>query len=57
MLYIGEFRTRTCSGVTRRSFLRIGAFLPLALGLPGVQRAARAAETANAKSVIFVFLW
>lgn len=57
MLDIGEFRTRTCSGVTRRSFLRIGAFLPVALGLPGVQRAARAAETAKAKSVIFVFLW
>ena len=57
MLDIGEFRARTCSGVTRRSFLRLGTSLPVALALPGTHRQARAAETAKAKSVIFVFLW
>ena len=57
MLDIGEFRARTCGGVTRRSFLKIGASLPVALGLSDMQSAARAAETVKAKSVIFVFLW
>ena len=57
MLDIGEFRARTCSGVTRRSFLRCGASLPLALGLAGGSRESQAAGTVKAKSVIFVFLW
>ena len=57
MLDIGEFRARTCSGVTRRSFLRIGAGLPLACGLSGGRKEARAEGPAKAKSVIFIFLW
>jgi uncharacterized protein (DUF1501 family) len=55
MFDIGRFNARTCSAMTRRSFLRIGASVPLGLGLTG--RAIGAAETARAKSVVFVFLW
>ena len=33
MLEIGDFRAGTCSGVTRRSFLRFGSSLPVAFGL------------------------
>ena len=56
MFDIGEFRAGTCSGLTRRSFLRIGSSLPL--GFPLSQAAAQVGATeAKAKSVIFVFLW
>ncbi|MBP87908.1 MAG: hypothetical protein CMJ64_14490 [Planctomycetaceae bacterium] len=55
MFDIGGFNARTCSAITRRSFLRIGASVPLGLGLAG--QAVRAAATARAKSVVFVFLW
>lgn len=54
MLDVGAFRAATCGGVSRRSFLRLAGSVPLALGLPGV---ARAALPVKAKSVIFVFLW
>lgn len=55
MLDIGAFRARSCSGVSRRSFLRLAGSMPLALGLP--TGFARASGTVKAKSVIFVFLW
>lgn len=54
MLDIGSFRAQTCGGTTRRSFLRLGASVPLALGLSNV---ATAAPSRRAKSVLFVFLW
>src|SRR6186997_1874075 len=54
MLDIGAFRTRTCDGYSRRSFLQLASSLPLALALPA--KAARAAQPIKAKSVIFVFL-
>src|SRR5438105_3919932 len=57
MFDVGRFTARTCAGITRRSFLRLGASLPLALGLPGASTIAQAAEKARAKSVVFVFLW
>lgn len=57
MFDIGDFQASTCSGITRRSFLRIGASIPLALGLPRLTQAAAASETPRAKSVLFVFLW
>ena len=55
MLDIGSFRARTCDGVSRRSFLKLGASVPLGLGLPG--SFARGSQGSRAKSVIFVFLW
>jgi hypothetical protein len=55
MLDIGTMQTRTCGGVSRRSFLRAATSLPLALSLP--VGAARAVQPARARSVIFVFLW
>jgi hypothetical protein len=55
MLDIGAFRTRTCGGFSRRSFLQLASSLPLALALPA--GATRAAQPIKAKSVIFVFLW
>jgi uncharacterized protein (DUF1501 family) len=54
MLNIGSFRTACCHGMSRRSFLRVGASTALALGLPGT---APAFVPVRAKSVIFVFLW
>ena len=57
MLDIGSFAARTCSGVSRRSFLRAATSLPAAWGLASLPAAARAAPPARAKSVIFVFLW
>lgn len=60
LIDIGAFNTRTCSGVSRRAFLQVGAALPLGAGLAGLPFESRASETnkrARAKSVIFVFLW
>src|ERR687885_714473 len=54
MFDVGSFPARTCRGISRRSFLRLAASVPLALGLPGP---ARPAPTARARSVIFTFLW
>src|SRR5579872_2049089 len=54
MLDIGSFPARTCAGISRRSFLRIAASAPLALGLGG---ATAAPAKGRAKSVIFAFLW
>ena len=57
MLDIGDFRTRTCSGPTRRAFLKIGAGLPMTCGLPCAAQPSSVQEQPKAKSVIFVFLW
>lgn len=57
MFDVGSFQAKTCAGTSRRSFLRLGATLPLALGLGGATPIARAAEAVRAKSVLFVFLW
>lgn len=52
MIDVGRFLSKTCSGVSRRSFLKVGA------GLPFLPAAAVAAESApRARSVLFVFLW
>ena len=56
MFDIGSFKSRTCSGVSRRSFLRVGASLPLALS-PAASGIAQAADSARAKSVLLVWLW
>jgi hypothetical protein len=55
MLDVGTFSAQTCSGFSRRSFLRLAGSVPVALGLSG--GAARASQPVKAKSVIFVFLW
>ncbi|MBL8851268.1 MAG: DUF1501 domain-containing protein [Planctomycetaceae bacterium] len=53
MIDIGRFLAKTCNGVSRRSFLKVGAALPF---LPAA--AAEAVESApRARSVLFVFLW
>ena len=56
MFDVGDFRAKTCSGLTRRSFLRIGSSIPLAWGLTSLD-SAKAASLARAKSVVFVWLW
>lgn len=63
MLNLGDFRSRACSGVSRRSFLTASTIVPFlgagnAVGTgnnPGV--GFRPATGAKARSVIFVFLW
>ena len=57
MLDIGDFRAKTCDGFNRRSFLRLGASAPLALGLSGLGQDASAAVPSKAKSVILLWLW
>ena len=70
MLRIGDFRTRSCHGLSRRSFLTASAGLPLwalpSSGIAGQSSSANgefsilnngAARSGKAKSVIFIFLW
>ena len=57
MLDIGDFRSQTCGGVTRRSFLKLGATMPPALGVLGFADRIQASPQARAKSVILVWLW
>ena len=57
MFDVGSFRAKTCAGISRRSFLRVGASVPLAMGLPGALQAENVAATARAKTVLFVWLW
>ena len=57
MIDIGSFRAKTCDGITRRSFLQIGASIPFATLLGTPRTLAQTAERVRAKSVVFVFLW
>src|SRR5438034_9683752 len=57
MFDIGSFTARTCGGMSRRSFLRAGAFVPLALGAHATIGALEITQPVRAKSVLFVFLW
>ena len=57
MLDIGSFRSRTCGGLSRRSFVKAGAVFPFALGTDW-QRLARASDgQPKAKSVLMLWLW
>lgn len=56
MFDIGSFRTRDCQGISRRAFLRAGAALPFACGLPGVAPVEAALKTGQAKSILLVWL-
>lgn len=57
MFDVGSFAAKTCGGLSRRSFLRLGAFVPLALGTRGTIGAFEITQPVRAKSVVFVFLW
>ncbi len=57
MFSIGDFKTRTCGGISRRSFLKIAASVPAAYGLSGFHAPLQAATKARAKSVLFIWLW
>ncbi|HEV3120984.1 MAG TPA: DUF1501 domain-containing protein, partial [Isosphaeraceae bacterium] len=55
MIEIGSFRSATCEGFTRRSFLRMAAAAPLGLGITSA--AAQAANPeAKARSILVVWL-
>ncbi|MEX0727175.1 MAG: DUF1501 domain-containing protein [Planctomycetaceae bacterium] len=59
MLNIGNYQTRDCQGMSRRSFLKIGTALPLVGSLPlagHLSNLASAAESAHAKSIMLVWL-
>src|SRR5213082_1978557 len=59
MLLIGENRTRTCQGMTRRGLLQAGMLSAFGLALPEflAMRAAAAQPTARQRSVILLWLW
>ena len=57
MLHIGHYNARSCGGISRRAFLSAGLSVPLAFGLPGLVRRAKAAESPKARSVLLVWLW
>lgn len=54
---IGQFFSRACDGISRRSFLRAGLSLPLALGMKGSCAGEPRLGKVRAKSVIFIWLW
>src|SRR5271166_6036517 len=53
MLDIGSFRAHSCQGITRRSFLRTGASVPLALS----SLCTVAAAPRRARSILLLWLW
>ena len=59
MIDFGSFRAASCSGKTRRSFLKTSSIVPFALGagLPSLQAVEQARQKAKAKSVILLWLW
>ena len=57
MLHVGNFKSRTCAGLNRRSFLKLSTGLPLAFSAAGIPRLAQAADERKAKSVILLWLW
>jgi hypothetical protein len=59
MLLLGQHRTRTCQGPSRRALLHAGAVSVLGLTLSDWLRLRASGETHNApaKSVLFLWLW
>ncbi len=53
---LSSTRSRLCSGVSRRDFLRIGALAPIGLSLSQLLAAEKSGTNARAKSVILVYL-
>ncbi len=57
MISIGQFWTRTCQGLTRRAFLRLGASAPFAAGLQANgQSPPASAGAGRARSILLVWL-
>src|SRR5262245_27749081 len=58
MLLLGQHRTRTCQGITRRELLQIGASSVLGLSLPDLLRhRGLAASSTKVRSVLLLWLW
>jgi len=62
MLDVGNFASRSCQGISRRSFLQMSASASLAFGLAQngsgpLMAAPASAAPQRAKSVLFVWLW
>ena len=59
MLVLGQMRTRTCQGVSRRAVLQIGASSVLGLSLADLLRlrAADSSGSGSARPVLFLWLW
>ncbi len=57
MFDVGGFSATDCQGVSRRGFLRVGASLPIALGLNSSFARRLDASAGRAKSVLVVWLW
>jgi uncharacterized protein (DUF1501 family) len=56
MISIGRFTTRTCQGLSRRAFLRIGAAVPFAWGLPAARASQADTGLEKARSILLVWL-
>src|SRR5471030_3148610 len=56
MLTISSGKSRFCDGVTRRSFLQIGALAMGGLSLPSILQAEQRAGTRSHKAIIMVYL-
>jgi hypothetical protein len=56
MFDVGGFKAKTCGGVSRRSFLKLGTSVPFGLGMAGAASQLQAAE-GQARSVILLWLW
>jgi uncharacterized protein (DUF1501 family) len=54
MLEIGDFRGRSCQGVSRRAFVKAGLLAPLAAALP---REVMAGDRPRVRSVLLLWLW
>src|SRR5689334_14305028 len=59
MLTLGQFRARTCQGLTRRALLQVGASSVLGLSLADLLRlrAADPSASGSARSVLLLWLW
>src|SRR5262245_45316122 len=60
MLLVGQHRTRTCQGITRRELLQVGASTVLGLSLSDLFRrrdAVQASTASTVKSVLLLWLW
>ena len=58
MIELGRFRSQSCDGISRRSFVRAAAALPWAWQLKQSQAATnRSSPRSKAKSVLMIWLW
>ena len=57
MIEIGSFRSRTCTGISRRAFVKAGLFAPSIASLVGEAAENAGLQDPQAKSVILLWLW